>query len=319
MCDDDDFKYWLVTGSFEGEVRYYEEGVNFPKTGVTQIFDFFTIIQESPLNEKFELKIKVESSLDHVQIATKVCERILESILFGAGIPCRIAGLSMKEVQPEDLEKNNYLDASEFETGDYWEPYVHGEYRANLVYFGRSGGWNYLNPDIVSNIRLKWDSLNKLTAADSLTISAIDYYKRGMQLEFIFPSEAYLNFYKIIELYINSKFKDEYIKEIIDQIGSQFKSWYKQYCPTLQNREIIARIKEIASSMVINEKLLQYLCETTGFYETYSDPLTKELSPKLTKRRVDIAHPNLSREEIERHALLICKNLAKHLIELEGL
>ena len=185
--------------------------------------------------------------------------------------------------------------------------------------FGRSGGWNYLKPDVVNNIRLKWNALNKLTATDSLTISAIDYYKRGAQLEYVWPSEAYLNFYKIIELYINSKFKDEYTKEIINQIEPQLKSWYKQYCPTLQNHEIKGRIKEFASSLAINEKLLQYLCEKTGFYKKYSDPLTKEFSLKLTKRRVDIAHPNLSREEIERHALLVCKNLARHLIELEGL
>lgn len=108
----------------------------------------------------------------------------------------------------------------------------------------------------------------------------IALYSRAVRLSKISKSAGYLDFIKIIELFIEKKYRKELEAEIaqqatVEQMSSfskEFDKLLNKYFPTIseaKGNKIITEVTQKCFSQVpyTNKDLLDYLCKESGFYD----------------------------------------------------
>lgn len=286
-----EYDYWRVRGYFKGDAYIPHQDSNLPaKEGRVAITEYCKFIQNShyPFRPAIlEIKIKTDKDVDHVRIAYDFCEKLLTAFLLALNVPSKFDLIGMKKVTPKQEEEEDfvYVNCEYGNLEKKWEPYIHYSKGSHLVtYEGRiMHGVRLLNGNAIKAII---EQLSVLDNVDILTLEAIEHYKRGMKLLMNrWRNESFLSFYKVIEL-----FRDREYKNLV--------------------REKLS-----------NEEMLKYICETTNFHKKYegSQPeavsVLQNTSRRLTEIRNKVAHASID-VEVRDMELRVCKDLAKHLINI---
>ncbi len=286
-----EYDYWRVRGYFKGDTYIPRQNSNFPtKEGCVALTEYCRFIQNShyPFSPAIlEIEIKTDKDVDHVHIAYDFCEKLLTEFLLALNVPCKFGSIKMEKVTPKQEEEKNftYIHCEYNDVEKKWEPYIHYSDGSHLLtYKGRIGySVRPLNENAIKAIN---DWLSILDNADALTLEAVRHYKRGMKLLMdCWQNESFLSFYKVIEL-----FRD------------------KEY-------------KNLVTEKLSNEEMLKYICETANFHRKYKGnqpeaiSILQNTSRKLAKIRNRVAHASVS-VEVTDTELRVCKDLAKHLINI---
>lgn len=285
-----EYDYWRIQGYFKGDTYIPRHNSNLPaREGYVAITKYCKFIQNPhyPFEPAIlEIKIKIEKDVDHVRVAYDFCEKLLTEFLLALNISCKFNFIGMKKATPKQEEEKDFVHVH-YEYDDVekkWEPYIHYSKGLHLVTY--EGGIRSARPLNGNAIKTINDHLGILDNTDILTLEAIEYYKRGMKLFMDrWKNESFLSFYKVIEL-----FRD------------------KEY-------------KNLVKEKISKTKMLRYICETTNFRKEYEGrqpqliSILQEISGKLTKVRNMVAHAYVD-VEVTDTELRVCKDLAKHLINI---
>ncbi len=216
-------------------------------------------------------------------------EDILFSISLLTGIPIR---LYIKDVEPiKNLSRN---EDAEYKIIDVQEKYNHNEF--NLI-MPESSSWHSID---IGNISMN-DICAILLKIKELKFKrkfkkCITLFKTALSLELSWPNEAFLNFYKIIELFARM---DNYKKKYINTT-SFFKRIY---------------IK-ISRNRIKPSELIVFIAEYNGLFDKFENNRfvnKNNISYLPTIRNKLIAHPEIV-ENIHPIALYISKIFSNLLI-----
>lgn len=328
----EEYEYWKVWGHFKGDIVIPRSKENiFPiKDGSICITKYCKIIHKNYPREPriLEVYIKTKKDTDHVYTATMFCEKILTAIVLAANIPCEFNLIAMDKIDPADKQQDNFIYVDYVYRGneEKWEPYLHKAKGSHIVRFGGDiKGFTVFDEDHIEKIRNKLVDLDKI---DEICLQAIDYFKMGMRLVDYWKNEAFLSFFKVIEYFKDKKYSKEFKESIKKKIESDFFKIMKKSRDNIPNNIILEKLNNFIKSdfcrenILLNEEILKYICNITYFYEKYigkqSDEVIEEIkniSVNLTKVRDRIAHP-YSEKEVTKIELQVCKDLAKHLIDI---
>ena len=265
---------------------------------------------------KFTCYVECDNDIQAERVAIDAFDSFLKGIILASGIPYNINMDRPKRITsvPGDKIKNLKYNPHR----KYSDSFLVESFRA------------YTLPPFSTDELYEWISVIERHRENSLFQKLVELYCRAVRLSKISKSAGYLDFIKIVELFIDKKYRKELESNISQQaafeqmnlFSVEFSNLLMKYFPEIsppKKSKVTKNVTQMCFSKVpySNRDLLDYVCKTSGFYEWALRKKKAGLEGIINcvysywpKEKREVYSNELFREH-EKHILEISKTLFK--------
>ncbi|TBR12256.1 MAG: hypothetical protein EPO62_00385 [Candidatus Nitrosotenuis sp.] len=305
MSNSTNYIYVIAKWRFYGKLLVPTSKTNLFQTigKKKKITDYASLTQGEPdfgISSKpsiLTLKLKISKKDDALKTIFEFTEKFLTTMLLSANIDALTKHPPItKRVDPSTTNVANFILAKGFRKKKHWQPVDHFALGHSLISGTTIEGYAILTDNVVNQIKNYSKNITNLCKNEK---KSVELYKIGSKLMYLWRMGAFLSFYKIIEIYLESEYKNIILQDYRTKLNFQG-----------NNRSLWRCISGI--------QRMEWICKHLHYFSTIHKLESKRrrrLIRGLPKLRNSISHPDRI-PDVDSDSLNECRQLSKFLIDI---